>query len=100
MARLACSGRSASPLVGEARLGGWRTLVILLTCRPYDLHLLDWELSHQAKRFHKTRCVKYAHGSCTDASFTSCPRYYLLGGLCKCGWSTFVITGAFYFVRR
>lgn len=26
--------------------------------------------------------------------------YYLLGGLCKCGWSTFVITGAFFFVRR
>ncbi|KXZ44762.1 hypothetical protein GPECTOR_62g877 [Gonium pectorale] len=25
--------------------------------------------------------------------------YYLLGGLFKCGWSTFVITGAFYFVR-
>ncbi|GIL86269.1 hypothetical protein Vretimale_13733 [Volvox reticuliferus] len=25
--------------------------------------------------------------------------YYMLGGICKCGWSTFVITGAFYFVR-
>ncbi|KXZ54551.1 hypothetical protein GPECTOR_4g616 [Gonium pectorale] len=25
--------------------------------------------------------------------------YYMLAGLCKCGWSTFVITGAFYFVR-
>ncbi|GLI68304.1 hypothetical protein VaNZ11_012665 [Volvox africanus] len=25
--------------------------------------------------------------------------YYMLGGVCKCGWSTFVITGAFYFVR-
>lgn len=26
--------------------------------------------------------------------------YYFLGGLCKCGWSAFVITGAFFFVRR
>ncbi len=26
--------------------------------------------------------------------------YYMLAGLFKCGWSTFVITGAFYFVRR
>ncbi len=26
--------------------------------------------------------------------------YYLMGGVCKCLWSTFVITGAFYFVRR
>ncbi|GLC72909.1 hypothetical protein PLESTF_001308600 [Pleodorina starrii] len=25
--------------------------------------------------------------------------YYMIGGLMKCGWSTFVITGAFYFVR-
>ncbi|GLC48313.1 hypothetical protein PLESTB_000082600 [Pleodorina starrii] len=24
--------------------------------------------------------------------------YYILAGLCKCGWSTFVILGAFYFV--
>ncbi len=26
--------------------------------------------------------------------------YYFLAGLCKCGWSTFVILGAFYFVSR
>ncbi|GLC60118.1 hypothetical protein PLESTB_001575900 [Pleodorina starrii] len=25
--------------------------------------------------------------------------YYMLAGLCKCGWSAFVICGAFYFVR-
>jgi hypothetical protein len=26
--------------------------------------------------------------------------YYMVAGLCKMGWSTFVICGAFYFVRR
>ena len=26
--------------------------------------------------------------------------YYMVAGLCKLGWSTFVILGAFYFVRR